>query len=60
MQEKELLLTMRDKIEQMKTLSGELKKLSNGIPAVDCNLTRIMASINMLEINVSDLAYITG
>jgi hypothetical protein len=56
MQEEELLLAMRDKIEQMKTLSKELKELSNGVPAVDCNLTRIMASINMLEINVSDLA----
>jgi hypothetical protein len=56
MQQEELLLAMQDKIEQMKTLAKELKELSNGVPAVDCNLKRITASINMLEINVSDLA----
>lgn len=55
MQQKSLLLNMRDRIENMKALIGELKRLSNGVAAVDCNLTRIAACVDMLEINISDL-----
>ena len=46
---------MAQKIELMKQTATELKSISEGIQAVDRNVDRIMASIKMLEINISDL-----
>jgi hypothetical protein len=43
------------KIKALKDTATELKRLSEGIPAVERNVDRILASIKMLEINVSDL-----
>ncbi len=43
-------------IRSLRKSATELKKLSGGIEAVDCNVDRILASIRMLEINVSDVA----
>jgi hypothetical protein len=40
----------------LKDAATELKRISGGIPAVDRNVDRILASIKMLEINVSDLS----
>jgi hypothetical protein len=42
-------------IKAMKEGAETLKALSQGLPAVDRNTDRILASIRMLEINVSDL-----
>jgi len=39
----------------MKKAAQELKDLSGGIQAIDRNVSRILASVKMLEINVSDL-----
>lgn len=47
---------MAAKIKLLKETATELKRISGGIPAVDRNVARIMASIRMLEINISDLA----
>lgn len=47
---------MAKKIEALKQTSTELKRISGGIQAVDRNVDRILASIKMLEINISDLA----
>jgi len=47
---------MAQKIETLKQTSTELKRISGGIQAVDRNVDRILASIKMLEINISDLA----
>ena len=47
---------MTKKIEALKQTSTELKRISGGIQAVDRNVDRILASIKMLEINISDLA----
>ncbi|MBA7583455.1 hypothetical protein ES708_25399 [subsurface metagenome] len=47
---------MAKKIETLKQTSTELKRISGGIQAVDRNVDRILASIKMLEINISDLA----
>ena len=44
-----------DQIQIIKRAALELKNLSEGIQAVDCNVQRILASIKMLEINFSDL-----
>ena len=46
---------MTQKIETLKQTATELKRISGGIQAVDRNVARILASIKMLEINISDL-----
>jgi prefoldin subunit 5 len=46
---------MAKKIQELKKAATELKRLSGGIQAVDRNVDRILASIKMLEINISDI-----
>lgn len=46
------------KIKALRKSAEELKKISGGIPAVDKNTDRILASVRMLEINISDPAEI--
>ncbi len=43
------------RIKVIKKAAEELKALSGGLPAVDRNVERILASVKMLEINVSDV-----
>jgi hypothetical protein len=43
------------RIKAIKKAAQELKKFSGGIQAVDRNVDRILASVKMLEINISDL-----
>ena len=43
------------RIKMIKKATQELKQLSGGIQAVDRNAERILASVKMLEINISDL-----
>ena len=47
---------MAEKIQILKQTATELKRISGGIQAVDRNVDRLLASIKMLEINISDLA----
>jgi hypothetical protein len=47
---------MADKIRALKRQAMELKEMSGGIQAVDRNVDRILASVRMLEINISDIA----
>ncbi len=42
-------------IQSIKKAAVELKNISGGIQALDCNTQRILASVKMLEINFSDL-----
>jgi len=44
-----------EKIQMMKEIAQELKEMGKNIPAMDRNLLRILASIKMLEINISDV-----
>lgn len=46
---------MAQKISSIKQEVKELKAMSGDIQAVDKNIDRILASIKMLEINISDL-----
>ena len=46
---------MAEKIEVIKEAATELKNFSGGIQAVDRNVDRILASVKMLEINISDI-----
>ena len=43
------------RIKTIRKAAQELKKLSGGIQAVDRNADRVLASVKMLEINISDL-----
>jgi hypothetical protein len=54
-QEIDDLKKMDDQIQLIKKAALELKNLSGGVQAVDCNVQRILASTKMLEINFSDL-----
>ncbi|MCX8117118.1 MAG: hypothetical protein N3G78_04195 [Desulfobacterota bacterium] len=42
-------------IKKIRKAAEELKALCGGIQAIQCNANRILASVKMLEINVSDL-----
>ncbi len=44
-----------NKYSIIKKAAQELKKLSEGVQAIDCNVDRILASTKMLEINFSDI-----
>lgn len=54
MVDKNLVVKMDEKIQAIKKAAQELKEMSGGIQAVDRNADRILASVKMLEINVSD------
>ena len=43
------------RIKKIRKAAEELKELSGGIQAVDRNASRILASVKMLEINISDI-----
>jgi hypothetical protein len=43
------------RIKAIRNAAQELKKFSGGVQAVERNAERILASVKMLEINVSDL-----
>jgi hypothetical protein len=45
---------MAEKIQAIKEAATELKNISGGIQAVKRNVDRILASVKMLEINISD------
>jgi len=44
-----------DKIQVLKSTAGELNRMGENFPALARNSVRILASIKMLEINISDL-----
>ena len=49
------LKKMDNRIKAIKKAAEALKGLSGGMQAVDRNVERILASVKMLEINVTDL-----
>ncbi len=49
------LKKMDVRIKKIKKAAQELKEISGGIQAVDRNTDRILASVKMLEINISDI-----
>lgn len=54
MLEEQNIKLIADKIETIKRTAMELKKISGRIQAIDRNADRILASVKMLEINISD------
>ena len=53
--DKDLLTKMDANIQAIKKATLQLKEISSGIQAVDRNADRILSSVKMLEINVSDV-----
>jgi len=43
------------RIKTIKKAAQELKTLSGAVPAVNRNAERILASVKMLEINITDI-----
>ena len=43
------------RIKTLKSTTEELEKMSDSFPALGRNISRIMASVKMLELNISDL-----
>jgi hypothetical protein len=54
----EWLGKMEEQIRIIKKAALELKNISGGVQALECNTQRILASVKMLEINFSDLGEI--
>lgn len=46
---------MAEDIQRLRQCAEELKGKARGIQAVERNLERILASIKMLELNISDV-----
>jgi len=46
---------MDEKIQDMKKAAAALKGMGRGVPALEKNVSRILASLKMLELNISDL-----
>ncbi len=46
---------LNSRIERIRKAAEELTRLASDFPAVERNARRILASVKMLEINVSDL-----
>ena len=53
--DKEFLQELDKRIQTIKKAALELQELSGGIQAVYRNADRILASVKMLEINVTDV-----
>ena len=49
------LVEVDNKIQLMKTNAEELSRMAGQFPALARNMARILASIKMLEINISDI-----
>ncbi len=43
-----------DKIKLLRNTAEELKDLAENIPAITRNTTRLLASVKMMELNISD------
>lgn len=46
---------INDKIQLMKKTAQELNRIGEDFPSVARNTSRILASVKMLELNISDL-----
>jgi hypothetical protein len=56
MAKKANLKEIDSKIQSMKKTAEELKQLGEDFPALYRNISRVLASIKMLELNISDVA----
>ena len=54
------LKEINNKIQAMKEVAEDLKAMAGDFPALYRNTVRILASINMLELNVTDVLDLTA
>ena len=54
MQTENDLKKIDDKIKLLRNTAKELKSLTENIPAITRNTTRLLASVKMMELNISD------
>jgi hypothetical protein len=47
---------LREQIMGLKYSAKELQTCGKDIPAITCNIARILASVKMLELNIVDVA----
>jgi hypothetical protein len=50
------LKELDSKIQSMKKTAEELQQMGEDFPALYRNISRVLASIKMLELNISDVA----
>jgi len=50
------LENMANDIQKMRRLAEHLKETGKGVESVDRNITRILSSIRLLEMNVTDVS----
>jgi len=50
------LKELDNKIQSMKKTAEELKQMGEEFPALYRNISRVLASLKMLELNISDVA----
>ena len=53
--DKKTLESMAEDIQKMRIIAENLKEVGNGIGSVECNITRILSNIRLLEMNVTDV-----
>ncbi len=53
--EERIIEELDRKIQDLRQVAEELRVMGANIPAVERNTVRILASIKMLELNVSDI-----
>lgn len=58
MMDKASLDQMAEYIQNMRNMAETLKEAGAGIQSIERNVTRILASIRLLEMNVSDISKI--
>ncbi len=51
----QLLGTMKEKIEEINRLAGELKELGEGIPVIEKNARCILSFTHALKFGISDI-----
>lgn len=52
------LKELDSKLQSMKKTAEELRQMGEDFPALYRNISRVLASIKMLELNISDVATI--
>ena len=52
------LETMAEEIQNMRKSAEQLKEMGKGIESVECYVARILSSIRLLEMNVTDVVKI--
>jgi hypothetical protein len=54
------ITVMAETIKALRRDAEKLKEISGGIPTVEKNADRILASVKMLEININDAGEVLG